>query len=165
MRARASASSAEALFEDTGRVSADACSFVAIQARREKSREAIIILVKLRELLASLIHHKPLPTRYLDHPCEEIWRGYREAHIEPDWLLIYRVVGNELRLVRTLSHSDLFSRNEAPLRAMTLYASWWDASFCGPFAGTRRGETECRVRIKKALISSASSRTSFQTMN
>ena len=38
----------------------------------------------------------------------EGWRGYREAHIEPDWLLIYRITGNELRLVRTGSHSDLF---------------------------------------------------------
>lgn len=38
-----------------------------------------------------------------------IWKVYREAHIEPDWLLIYRVVGNELRLVRTGSHADLFA--------------------------------------------------------
>ena len=36
------------------------------------------------------------------------WEGYREAHIEPDWLLIYRVAGTELRLARTGSHADLF---------------------------------------------------------
>jgi len=36
------------------------------------------------------------------------WRGYRDAHIEPDWLLIYRVADNELHLVRTGSHADLF---------------------------------------------------------
>lgn len=65
-------------------------------------------LAKLRELLISLIHQEPLPARNLDHPLRGIWRGYREAHIEPDWLLIYRVAGNELRLVRTGSHSDLF---------------------------------------------------------
>ena len=65
-------------------------------------------LAKLRELLTSLIQQEPLPARNLDHPLRGIWRGYREAHIEPDWLLIYRVVGNELRLVRTGSHSDLF---------------------------------------------------------
>ncbi|MDB5522773.1 MAG: putative addiction module toxin, RelE/StbE family [Rhizobium sp.] len=36
------------------------------------------------------------------------WKGYRDLHVEPDWLLIYRVVGEELHLVRTGSHSDLF---------------------------------------------------------
>jgi len=65
-------------------------------------------LTKMRELLESLIRQEPLPARNLDHPLRGIWRGYREAHIEPDWLLIYRVTGNELRLVRTGSHSDLF---------------------------------------------------------
>jgi mRNA interferase YafQ len=36
------------------------------------------------------------------------WSGYRDAHIEPDWLLIYRIAGDELHLVRTGSHADLF---------------------------------------------------------
>ena len=65
-------------------------------------------LEKLRELLSSLIRQETLPARYLDHPLRGVWRGYRETHIEPDWLLIYRVAGDELRLVRTGSHSDLF---------------------------------------------------------
>ncbi|MCE2453835.1 MAG: type II toxin-antitoxin system YafQ family toxin [Nitrospinae bacterium] len=65
-------------------------------------------LTKLRELLNSLIRQEPLRARNLDHPLRGVWRGYREAHIEPDWLLIYRITGNELRLVRTGSHSDLF---------------------------------------------------------
>ena len=63
---------------------------------------------KLRAVLASLIRQEPLTARSLDHPLRGIWKGYREAHIEPDWLLIYRVAGNELRLVRTGSHADLF---------------------------------------------------------
>ena len=63
---------------------------------------------KLRAVLASLIPQEPLTARSLDHPLRGIWKGYREAHIEPDWLLIYRVAGNELRLVRTGSHADLF---------------------------------------------------------
>ena len=66
-------------------------------------------LSKLRSVLASLIRQEPLTARYLDHPLRGIWKGYREAHIEPDRLLIYRVVGNELRLVRTGSHADLFN--------------------------------------------------------
>ena len=59
--------------------------------------------------LLSLIRQHPLTARHLDHPLRGIWKGYREAHIEPDWLLIYRVEGNELRLVRTGSHADLFA--------------------------------------------------------
>ena len=65
-------------------------------------------LSRLRAVLASLIRQEPLTARSLDHPLRGIWKGYREAHIEPDWLLIYRVTGNELRLVRTGSHADLF---------------------------------------------------------
>ncbi len=66
-------------------------------------------LTKLRAMLAWLILQEPLPARHLDHPLRGIWKGYREAHIEPDWLLIYRIKGNELHLVRTGSHSDLFN--------------------------------------------------------
>ena len=65
-------------------------------------------LSRLRAVLASLIRQEPLTARRLDHPLRGIWKGYREAHIEPDWLLVYRVIGNELRLVRTGSHADLF---------------------------------------------------------
>ncbi len=45
---------------------------------------------------------------YRDHPLRGIWKSYREFHIEPEWLLIYRVKGDELHLVRTGSHADLF---------------------------------------------------------
>ena len=65
-------------------------------------------LIKLRVLLASLIQQEPLSARYLHHPLRGFWKGYREAHLEPDWLLIYRTEGDELHLVRTGSHSDLF---------------------------------------------------------
>ena len=65
-------------------------------------------LSKLRVLLAALIQQEPLPARYLDHPLRGTWKGYREAHIEPDWLLIYRTEEDELHLLRTGSHSDLF---------------------------------------------------------
>ena len=65
---------------------------------------------KLRHLLDMLIQQDPLPAHYSDHPLRGPWSGYREAHIEPDWLLIYRVTGDELQLVRTGSHADLFKR-------------------------------------------------------
>ncbi len=66
-------------------------------------------LGKLRELLSLLMTEHTLPPTYKDHPLKGNWKGFRDAHIEPDWLLIYRIVGDELQLARTGSHSDLFN--------------------------------------------------------
>jgi mRNA interferase YafQ len=66
-------------------------------------------LGKLRELLRLLLSGNELPASYRDHPLKGDWRGFRDAHIEPDWLLIYRIAGDELQLARTGSHSDLFN--------------------------------------------------------
>ncbi len=66
-------------------------------------------LRKLREALELLIAGKELPAIYKDHPLKGDWKGYRDAHPEPDWLLIYRIVGDELQLARAGSHADLFA--------------------------------------------------------
>jgi mRNA interferase YafQ len=51
----------------------------------------------------------PLAPAQRDHALQGgEWRGCRECHIQPDWLLVYRVRGNVLELVRTGTHSDLF---------------------------------------------------------
>lgn len=63
---------------------------------------------KLRILLLLLAEQKALPEKYHDHPLRGSWRGFRDAHIEPDWLLIYRIEGDELQLARTGTHADLF---------------------------------------------------------
>lgn len=65
-------------------------------------------VAKLRTILALLIAGSPLPDRCKDHPLKGDWSGFRDAHIEPDWLLIYRIVGDELQLARTGTHADLF---------------------------------------------------------
>jgi len=65
-------------------------------------------MTKLRTLLGLLIEQAPLPEAYQDHPLRGNWNGYRDAHIEPDWLLLYRIVDDELHLTRTGSHADLF---------------------------------------------------------
>ena len=65
-------------------------------------------LSKLEAFLDLLLHQKPLLERYRDHPLRGNLRGYREVHVEPDLLVIYGVRGDELHLVRTGSHSDLF---------------------------------------------------------
>ena len=65
-------------------------------------------LDQLETLLVLLIRQERVPTRYRDHPLRGELRGYREAHIEPNWLLIYCIKDGELHLVRTGTHSDLF---------------------------------------------------------
>ena len=55
-----------------------------------------------------LVERRPLERRHRDHRLRGKWQGNRECHIEDDWLLIYLVVGDELRLIRTGTHSDLF---------------------------------------------------------
>jgi mRNA interferase YafQ len=64
----------------------------------------------LEEIVNKLQHSEKLPPKNCDHLLSGDWRGFRECHISPDWLLIYK---NEnelklLRLVRTGSHSELF---------------------------------------------------------
>jgi mRNA interferase YafQ len=60
-------------------------------------------------MLGLLIAGKELPPSSKDHPLKGDWKSYRDVHIEPDWLLIYRIIGDELHLVRTGSHADLFN--------------------------------------------------------
>ena len=63
---------------------------------------------KLKVLLGLLIDGAQLPANYLDHPLKGDWRGFRDAHIEPDWLLIYKIPGDVVRFERTGRHTDLF---------------------------------------------------------
>jgi len=55
-----------------------------------------------------LITSKTLPPKYHDHQLSGRWIGHRDCHIEPDWILIYRLISDSLYLERTGSHSDLF---------------------------------------------------------
>jgi mRNA interferase YafQ len=50
----------------------------------------------------------PVPPHYKDHPLKSNWRDHRELHIEPDWLLIYRIAEEIVYFVRTGSHAELF---------------------------------------------------------
>lgn len=63
---------------------------------------------KLKAVLCLLIAGQPLPATCLDHPLKGDWRGFRDAHIEPDWLLIYKLDGDSVRFERTGRHADLF---------------------------------------------------------
>ncbi|CAK7192693.1 mRNA interferase toxin YafQ [Commensalibacter sp. Nvir] len=65
-------------------------------------------LSKLHNILTFLVKKEPLPKQYKEHFLIGNWKDYQEAHIEPDWLIIYKIKDNILYLVRTGTHSDLF---------------------------------------------------------
>jgi len=64
----------------------------------------------LEDILNKLIREEPLETRHRDHALTGNYRGLRECHIQPDWLLIYAIDKGRLILTasRTGSHADLF---------------------------------------------------------
>jgi mRNA interferase YafQ len=63
---------------------------------------------KLKRVLEALAKGEPLAAKYRDHVLVGQYKGTRECHIEPDWLLIYELAETEIVLIRTGSHSDLF---------------------------------------------------------
>ena len=67
---------------------------------------------KFQEVVDILVSEQPLPTKYRDHALTNSrnYKDVRECHIEPDWLLVYKVYRDTLilKLIRTGSHSDLF---------------------------------------------------------
>jgi len=63
---------------------------------------------KLKNIIHSLVNSEKLPPGNKDHPLKGTLKDCRECHIEPDGLLIYRIEGSVLCLVRTGSHADLF---------------------------------------------------------
>ena len=63
---------------------------------------------RLKALIELLLEGKPLPPQYKDHPLKLNWAGYRDAHVEPDWVLIYSATRETVHLERTGTHAELF---------------------------------------------------------
>lgn len=65
----------------------------------------------LDEIVDKLARREPLPDKNRDHGLTGDYIGFRECHIQPDWLLVYRIDEDELFLFlsRTGTHSDLFN--------------------------------------------------------
>jgi mRNA interferase YafQ len=63
---------------------------------------------KLSKVIGEIIKGRPLPIKYKDHSLAGNWTKRRDCHIEPNWILIYYIKGNDLILERTGTHSDLF---------------------------------------------------------
>ena len=64
-------------------------------------------LSKLRTFIERLAAGQLLEPKYHDHQLSGNWKGHRDCHIEPDWILIYRITVDDLYLERTGSHSEL----------------------------------------------------------
>ena len=73
----------------------------------KQNRDIAVLDLVIEELAVP----NPLPEKYQDHPLKGNYKGYRECHIEPDWLLIYGYETlddeDQLLLVRTGTHSEL----------------------------------------------------------
>lgn len=63
----------------------------------------------MNDVVSLLQEGKPLPEKHKDHPLTGNWKGFRDCHITPDWVLVYRIYNDKLLLVltRTGTHSDL----------------------------------------------------------
>lgn len=66
----------------------------------------------LDDIIRKLANGQPLSEKCKDHSLTGNWIGYRECHIQPDWLLIYSIEDDllVLTLTRTGTHSDLFGK-------------------------------------------------------
>lgn len=64
----------------------------------------------LKDIIEKLAQGEPLPEKNRDHALTGDYKGCRECHIKPDWLLVYQIYNDELTLylIRTGTHSDLF---------------------------------------------------------
>lgn len=78
-----------------------------VQAAKKQGRD-MALLVSVVEKLADGI---PLDARYRDHALTGNFKGLRECHLSPDWLLIYQILEDVLvlSLTRLGSHSDLLN--------------------------------------------------------
>lgn len=76
----------------------------------KRIKKAGLDMNKLFTVVEKLANDEILEENYRDHKLTGNYTGCRECHIEPDWLLIYEKVDDNLILIlnRTGSHSDLF---------------------------------------------------------
>ena len=76
----------------------------------KRIRKRGLNISKLEYVIDTLRDQTPLEAKYCDHALTGDCEGFRECHVEPDWLLVYAIDADQLILTasRTGSHSDLF---------------------------------------------------------
>ena len=86
-----------------------ASSFKRDYKREAKGQHRATLDSELKPGIVALVTDQLLAAKYRDHELNGDWKGYRECHVKPDLLLIYRKVDTDiLRLARLGSHSALF---------------------------------------------------------
>lgn len=76
--------------------------------REAKGRHRALLDTDLREIIVALANDVPLHERHRDHSLTGNWKAYRDCHVRPDLVLIYRRIGEDrLILARLGSHSEL----------------------------------------------------------
>ena len=75
---------------------------IKLQKKRGKDR------LKLDAVLTYLVDNGDAPEHCRPHDLVGNWAGYRECHIEPDWLLVYTIKDDLITLYRTGTHADIF---------------------------------------------------------
>jgi mRNA interferase YafQ len=65
-------------------------------------------LEKLKRLIELLLAAVPLAPQHKDHPLKRGWADYRDAHVEPDWVLVYSATDRTVHFERTGTHEELF---------------------------------------------------------
>ncbi|MDP4529045.1 type II toxin-antitoxin system YafQ family toxin [Alkalimonas delamerensis] len=65
-------------------------------------------IVEVGNIISKLQRGETLAAKNVDHPLTGNWLGFRDCHIKPDLVLIYRITNETLQLARIGSHSDLF---------------------------------------------------------
>ena len=77
--------------------------------RAGKGRYSKVVDEELPEVIDALANNILLPFSYHDHPLHGVWEGSRDCHVKPDFVLVYRYIGDDiLRLERLGSHAELF---------------------------------------------------------
>ena len=76
----------------------------------ERSKRRGLDIQNLWDVVGIIAAGEPLPAKYIDHKLQGQYDGYRECHIQPNWLLIYKIEDDKLilTLTNTGSHADLF---------------------------------------------------------
>lgn len=65
-------------------------------------------IIDVGDIISRLQRGESLDTKHVNHPLTGNWLGFKDCHIKPDLVLIYRVIDNSLQLARIGSHSEIF---------------------------------------------------------
>lgn len=65
-------------------------------------------IIDVGDIISRLQRGESLDTKHVNHPLTGNWLGFKDCHIKPDLVLIYRVIDNSLQLARIGSHSEVF---------------------------------------------------------